>query len=610
MKMSETKTKKQTVSSIAVYLMALILLCYPLRHAVRGLDLMDAGYALGNYRYFDTLNQTWKLATYLANVTGILLSKLPFGDCWIGMNVYCGLLIGAAAAWFYLFFCRRYGKQIKGGIYLLFAAELAALSFCWAPNVILYHYLGYLLMAVASVLLFEAITKNNNRYFMMAGVILGLCVAVRMPNITYMTFILPVWCDCFWKRKNHMQAAGGIKNAWLSILWKRTLFCIAGYLTGLFVPLLVISVRYGMAAYPEMIGSLFGMTDDAADYKPTSMLTAMFGDYLQYGVWLLLFAGYMAAGMLFFGLLGKWVKSKTKVTNVFKILYVSGFLIVLRFCYGRGMFNFDYRDYFSMYKWGTVYLLLVILLCVWCLAYKTVSAEWKLWAVFLLVTIFVTPLGSNNGLYPIVNNLFLTAPVSVLMLSEVFRHSRSFSGGYALRVVMGAVLVCTAVQGVLFGVVFVFHDSGSQSSQAKLSLQCGSAANGLITTDEKKTALEELDSYLYQNALNEKEVILYGYIPALAYAFDMQPAIFSTWADLDSNSIKVLESELNLLTLEAASQPLPVVILGRQRTEALTQEDGLVYKKLSLIKTFMEENGYVLGFQNASYLAYIVPTDE
>ena len=51
----------------------LILLLYPLRKVNTGIDLMDGGYSLGNYRFFTTMNQVWKLATYLANVLGAIV---------------------------------------------------------------------------------------------------------------------------------------------------------------------------------------------------------------------------------------------------------------------------------------------------------------------------------------------------------------------------------------------------------------------------------------------------------------------------------------------------------------------------------------------------------
>lgn len=589
--------------------LALVLFLYPLRHAATGLDLMDAGYSLGNYRFFDTLNPTWRLATYLANVTGVVLSKLPFGDRWIGMNVYCGMLTGTVAAVVFLLLWKRYGQNRKGGCLLLFAAEFTALSLCWAPGVILYHYLGYLFMTAASLLLFAATIKNNNRYFVASGVILGLSVAVRMPNVTYMALILPVWCDCFWGRAS---SAGQTekKNAWFRLLLTRTLYCIGGYLAGLLVPLAVICIRYGAAAYPEMIASLFGMTEHATDYKPASMVTAMFGEF-RYSAWLLLFAGYMALGFLAFrgaarlGKTGK-IRGIEKITKVMKIGYTAGLLVLLRFCYGRGLFDFDYTAYFSMYKWVVMYLLAVIALCVWNLLYQKAGRENRLWAVFLLVIIFVTPLGGNNRLYPVINNLFLVMPVSALMLAEVFRKSRRFgTDGFVFRTVTGFVIGCTVVQGVLFGAGFVFHDAGARDSAVRLELQCSSAGTGIRTTADRKQLLEELDRYLYENALNKKQVILYGDIPAVAYLMDMEPAVFTTWADLDSNSMDILAGELEDLSENRTPDALPVVILGRPSVERLAEADGLKYRKFELVRDFMEDNGYAEGFRNADYIVYV-----
>ena len=159
--------------------------------------MKDAGYALGNNRFIYGLNPMWKLATYLANVTGVTLSHLPFGDTWAGMNVYCGLLIGAVAAAVFLYVCRFYAQTVRAGTALFFLAEFTALSLCWAPNVILYHYLGYLFMTIGVMVLYRAIVEDNKKGYITAGEILGLCIAVRMPNVTYMALIVPLWYFSF-----------------------------------------------------------------------------------------------------------------------------------------------------------------------------------------------------------------------------------------------------------------------------------------------------------------------------------------------------------------------------------------------------------------------------
>lgn len=581
-KLDKGQSKSKTNINIVL---AVILLLYPLRHVTAGVDLMDAGYALGNYRYFDVLNKTWKLATYLANVAGVALSHLPFGGTWVGMNVYTGLLTGMTAAAVFLFFVRRYGHK-----YLMFAAEFVALSLCWAPSVILYHYLGYFLMTAASLLLFSALTKNNRRYLIISGVILGLCVGVRMPNITYMAFILPVWYDCLGREKSFRA------------LINRTLMCIAGYLAGILVPLGFIGIRYGFRAYPEMVSALFGMTETATDYQPASMITAMFGDYIRYSAWFMLFLVYMAAGFGFFALVRVLAKGREqkKITDVFKALYLLGLFVVLRLCYGRGMFNFDYTAYFSMYKWVTVYLLLVVALCVWCLACRGVHEELKLWAVFVLVTVFVTPLGSNNGLHPIINNLFLVAPASILMAAEAFRCSKALKDSFVFKSVVSFVLACTAFQGIFFGIGFVFHDAlPAGEERVALSLQSSDRADGLRTTKAKKEQLEALDRFLVEQELTSHRLILFGDVPALAYLFDMEPAVFTTWPDLDSNSLAQLQQDLDEIRNDN-----PVIILGMQSVNRLDEESGIPYQKLRAIEAFMEQKGYAQVYAGEDYAVY------
>lgn len=596
--MDKTDNNKKVIK----YVLAMCLILYPIRHAFTGIDLMDAGYALGNYRFFAVMNPMWRLATYLANVAGLALSKLPGADTWAGMNVYCGILIGAVAAAAFLYVCRLYEKSFRAGIYLFFIAEITALSLCWAPNVILYHYLGYLLMTIASMVLYRAIIRDNRKGFVAAGVILGICVAVRMPNITYMAFILPLWYFLLIKKEKFGK------------LVSRTLYCAGGYAAGLIVTLGYICINYGLSAYPEMIGWLFGVTDTAADYKPVSMIAAMFGDYIGYSVWLVLFVLYGAIGVLFFKIIDVILKkggNRDKIINVIRTLYLLGMTVLLRFCYGRGMFDFNYTGFFSMYKWVTVYLLIVIAACIWAVVSAKISDEVKLWAVFLLVTIFITPLGSNNGLYPIINNLFLVAPVSVYLLAALFRILRADTGFRANRRFVTAsvcvvLLICMAIQSILFGMGFIFHDATiDDGKRAVAELQCSSTVSGLKTTVEKKQALEELDSFLYANAFNKERVILYGNIPAIAYIFDMEPAIFTTWADLDSNGIAFLERDLDILYQNGET---PVVILGKEAISARVQS-GKADKKYEKINEFMENSGYESVYENSLFEVLVAQKD-
>lgn len=579
------------------YLLAAVLAVYPLRHAFTGVDMMDAGYALGNYRFFGVLNPMWKFATYLANVTGAALSYLPGGGTWAGMNIYSGLLIGITAAAVFLYACRRFGGTFKAGTALLFLAEFAALSLCWAPNVILYHYLGYLLMTAAVIILYDAIIKDSKKGYLTAGAILGLCIAVRMPNVTYMALIVPLWYFSILKKEKFQK------------LCSRTLYCIAGYAAGLIAPLGVVCVKYGISAYFGMITSLFAVTDTATDYKPTAMVGAMFGDYIRYSAWLGIFAVYGVLGVAAFKIARVIFVKKgiaDKITILIKTLYLLGMAVLLRFCYGRGMFGFDYTDFFSMYKWVTVYLLVVMIACVWALFSAKIEEGAKLWAVFLLVIIWITPLGSNNGLYPIMNNLFLVAPVSVYLLAKLWgtlRADTKFSADrrFAAGSVCLMILVCTMVQSILFGYRFLFHDAKAAAQQETVGmLQCSTVISGMRTTAGKKQAIEELDSFLYESGLNKKQVILYGDIPAVSYIMDMEPAVFTTWGDLDSNRLELLEQDLENLYQNGET---PVVILGTEALE-LREQQGKTDRKRDAVLAFAKKSDYALVYENEMFAVY------
>ena len=222
-----------------------------------------------------------------------------------------------------------------------------------------------------------------------------------------------------------------------------------------------------------------------------------------------------------------------KIAFVLEMFYSFGFLVVLRFCYGRGMFGFDYTDNFSMYKWVTVYLLIAIGLCVWCLADQKCSREYKLWAVFLLVIIFITPLGSNNGLYPIMNNLFLAVPFFLWVIYDWFRASAGSLRSLTWKVPLVILLVFVLVQSIGFHGCFVFQD-GVWGEKRDTQIETPAKAAGVYTNQDNGELLEELAIYVQTAGLSGRQIICYGEIPGLGYLLDMPPALSTFWPDLDS----------------------------------------------------------------------------
>lgn len=656
------------------------LFVYPLIKINQGLDVADTTYSLANFQYFGQMKGTWMVATFLANTVGSLLMRLPFGGTLIGMNFYTSLVQSATALVVYLALRRRMPAP------LLFFGEVMALGLCWCPSTILYNYLTYFLMTAGILFLFRGLTENLKKQrlcFVAAGVCLGANVAVRMPNVVQAVFILAVWYGIIIinneNRQSVMNGAAARRmtgGGQAAVPWEQlvqaTVWCLAGYVLGFGIPFAVICIRYGFSAYPDMVTTMFAMTEQAADYKPASMLTGMFGDYIQ-GLYWMVFAGICmaAAGLALlvrrrlygaegnnelrnFGEREKYVgegkreddfsgrRNGYKITGVMiKAGYAALLLLLLRFYWGRGMFTFHYyeHDYRSIYYPTVMFLLVTVYLCVYCLCAKRIGREQKILATFVLLQTFVTPLGSNNKLQPVINNLFLIAPFTLWVLYRLWTGKESDdsrtdviknddlggqendTGMCRDRKMLWAVpcamlLVFVFVQSVGFHREFVFQD-GIWGEPRNTKVTIPQKAAGIYTNMENGVFLKELALFIQEERLSGREAITYGELPGLHYLLDMPSALSTAWPDLDS--YRMAEYKRDLVALEdriAAGGESPVIIVSTPVAAYLSDDgEAIVWfgvdmevmaadEKLRLLAELMQKYGYTEVFGNARYVVY------
>lgn len=606
-------------------LFPLVLLLYPMLKIDQGIDVSDTAYSLSNFRYFGQMNGTWMVATFLANVVGSLLMHLPFGDTLLGMNFYTALIqaMTALAAYFVL--------RNKIPALLVFAGEFVALGLCWCPSVILYNYLTYLLLTAGILLLYGGILEQREKcrrwYFVAAGLCLGANVAVRMPNVVQAALILAVWYGV-WMTGNSTAAEKSEQKEERKLLCYRmirsTVWCLDGYLLGFGIPFAIICIRYGLSAYPSMVQTMFAMTEKAADYKPSSMLAGMFGDYGRGLIWML-FAGIcMLGGWLLCGILHWLQKSAVgdKATRAIllgrglcRFGYAAVFLVLLRFYWGKGMFHFLYYayDYGSVYYPVVLLLLVILFAAVSCLLKKDVSLEQKVFALLVILEVFLTPLGSNNALYPIINNLFLAVPFLLWVVYDRWKQSDGFVWKTPLLLLLAFVLV----QSIGFHICFVFQD-GIWGEKRDTLIAAPAKAAGIYTNQDNGELLEELAVYVEGEGISGREAILYGDIPGLGYLLDMPSALSTFWPDLDSYRMAEFERDMALVEqrMEAGGEA-PVFVLAAQAAAYLSEDaDAMNWfgvdqekmdadEKLRQIGAFMQEYGYVEKFGNAGYVVYM-----
>ncbi|MCI8975630.1 MAG: hypothetical protein HFI99_01130 [Lachnospiraceae bacterium] len=580
----------------------LVLLLFPLLKVQEGIDLTDTGYSLGNYRFFGESGGIWEVLTFLSNVTGVLFTKLPMGKTMLGMKIYSSLIISLMGLLGYRFF------KTKMPAALAFAGEIAAIGLCWCPPVILYNYVTYFLFLLGSILLFRGLAGGRRICLFLAGAALGANVMARFPgNVLEAGLILAAWYYGLLKRKT------------VKALAKETGICLLGYLSSFLALLLAATLLYGSGTLGNMITGVLGMAGSASDYTLGEMLLAIVDAYFHGFQWMLYMLLCILPGIPFL------IIGEGRFLRLRKIVYCLCIPVLFLVLYKWGMFNFKYFQKEAALQWGAVFLLVCLGVTVWMLFTRMLDDEWRLIGCIALLIILITPLGSNNHIWPVLNNLFFIAPVAFWMIYRFARWGRTWLDTtrkvplFPAKAMFSGMMIAFFVQALGVGCQYVFLD-GETGEPRVYKVAANPVLHGMHTSEMNGETLEEISRFMTEHRAEyeSKKLILYGNIPGLSYYLDKGPAIYTAWADLNTNSLERLEEELQELAglykenhkdrpLVILSPPLAAYLSGEEKTIAwwgVDLESCKRDEKLQAIEDYMEAGAYKQVFGNEAFVVY------
>lgn len=575
------RQEKNKFSNFIYWLLMGVLVLFPFRHIFIGVDLWDTGYNYINFLYadLDHMDSMWFFATWGANAVGHLITKLPFADTLPGMNVYTAAIIGciAAAAYGYCV------KRLKLPAILAFAAELLALCLCWAPSALLYHYLTYGLLLAGACFLYRGLTEQHSPYLVLAGILLGMNVGIRFSNLSQAALILLVWYY-------------GVIQRWsVKEFVRQTGRCILGYASAVAAFLLLQGICYGISDYWQGILRLFSMTSHATDYKAESMLLTVAEAYYEGTYWLKRFAlAGIAAGAVWLILPVKLERWKKPVTWLLMAV-LTVWLWNNRFCYP------DYASYTSVYDSCIVLFSFAAGMSLITLFERGISNQRRLRAILLLLLLLVGAVGSNNGIYSTINNLFLVLPLFLGVVYDFYKEADN-SWRYPLKALCLVAIMLWGIQSLGFGVKFIYEEAaGARELDAKVTEI--PVLKGMHTTTEKAEQLEELYAYLAAEELTDQKVIVYGNIPGIPYYMGMEPAM-NVWSDLRSYAPDIFadrleETEGAILILESSCDRYL-----EQGEKNPWMEDAGFCEKIDILGEYIRSEGYEKVFYNEKYAVY------
>lgn len=427
--------------------------------------------------------------------------------------------------------------------------------------------------------------------------------------------------------------------------WKRvlghTLWCVLGYAGALAVLLNYIHIRYGIDDYFEAIARLFAMTDTAVDYKPSAMILGIVERYVEHLYWVARMGIIILGGMALFAVEG-WLEerlrrkkdngtgSNEKAARFLhigtRLLWAAVSVAMIVWLYIREYCSFLFYSYDSIIRPGTMFLMLAMLIAAIRIFHKDSPREEKLLSGMVVLVILLTSIGSNNGVMPSMNNLFVAAPYTLWESWRFLRNAGDKKLKYGLVIssfpakgILTAFLALCLFQFGGFGAQFVFAE-GTGIQDANVFVGNNAVLKNVKMNPEKAQWMTELSEYVNENELQGKEVILYGYIPALSYYLQMPPA-FSAWPDLDSYHLEVMEEALaeleGMITEKGAEKP--VIILEHNYALYKEESDGETSlfplseekrqkigdeAKWKLLMEFMDRMGYEQTFRNVKFGLY------
>ena len=644
-------------------------------------------YANFQYMGTEHMDPMWLFSTYLSNAVGNLLMRLPNAGNLRGMNFFTGLFVSLLALAGF-FFCYRVlkmpgwiafvGELLAVSLcwcptallynYLTYVLLLAcvillyrglvrekkwclfAAGVCLGTNVLVrFSNLpeAALILAVWAydfILWWETKKKDTKeqetrRFLFRLGrhtlwCLLGYLAALAVLFL-YIQF-----------RYGMDQYIAGITRLF-AMTENATDYKAAAMLMGMintYVENLYWAVRIGMIMLGGMIllalsGLLKGMLDryvarfDEAKVKSVDLGVRIFmglsglaiaGLLYYQGFWTQLLSGGISLrhfGGLFLVLIMLTALAYFAGERVSSVLLGLGMLAWLYF---RNFCSLLFYSYDSILRPGILFLMLTILIALIRIFHPKCPKEEKLISGMILLVVFLTSIGSNNGIYPSLNNLFVAAPYTLWQSSRFLRNAKEkrFNvfrlSALPVKGVFAAFLIMCCFQFGLFGFNFVFTEAtGVQDAQNYV--ENNKVLKNIRMSADKALWMSELSAYVDDNNLQGQEVILYGQIPSLSYYLQM-PSAFNPWSDLDSYGVEQMVLDL-AETADGMAQEgnRPVIIVERDYTAWMTggvsalEELGVGERRIEVIAQdqkwmllleFMEEWGYEQDFSNGKFTVY------
>lgn len=508
-----------------------------------GFEILDSGYHLTAFQnIYDAPNTVAdNFGYYLTNLVGGAFIYI-FPD----MGIIHFRIIGAvcvliAIAFIYFSLWREVPL-----IHLLIGLSLVVLCYVKAPYSFNNGILSCLLYVIACLILYKGINRNSSWLIFIAGIIVGINIFTRIPNILGIGLLLIILL--------HRKFI--IKSDPLD--WGKSFFFAFGVLMGIgFVALLMIQLGH-LGIFIDDMKILFSSTSEKdSTYSITTLILAYLNFYMTNAISIMVFYSLFQIHNI--------ISDKNKL-----LIYLFDAIAII------WLFNYVYYlDTSYRVLWG-----MCVVGCLMCIFRQ--RGKLRLFSILALYMLFVEIMGSdfalNHGCLP----ALLAAPVASMMI--INRNRLLYLVVFVLAVMSYAVRRGN------------YADDGPIYAKMA-SINCPQA-KFILTTDEKADAINSTMKGIEPFVHPGDTLMCFPAAPMMNFLTHTYPAGGSSWPCILNGNCKFFR----------AIEGTPKILFNKFPSFAQSWSIGgnTLDSKYSFdIKSFILRNQYKKVFENEYFVLYV-----
>jgi hypothetical protein len=576
---------------------------FPLCFMWQGLDVTDTGYTVANMQQFlagypKDLPDAALGSCWLTYLIGAGWYKLAGGLGLMGFRVLYLLITFTVLGVTRLTIPRQTAPRLLAALFTSVALVISRSGY--VPS---YNEMTALFFILTAAGIYFGLMRGRRSLIFLAGIAGGASIFVRLPNLAIGGIIVAI----IYFRGSQAMASERPWSATARLALVECLVFGVGYLTGVGAVVLLMAALGDLAGYGMMLRQITAMFGDSSQHHGGApLLRGLLHDYFYAAL-----AG-LAFALIAYGL-GRII---TGANRMFRFILMAACAIGLT----GALLAMKELDIFV---WPAV---IYTVLIAGALGLLNLDSQYRLLCMLAALVMFMTPLGSNNGIYNTIYAFHFAVPVALIALlrnspspvaGDVIR-SLSPSGGTGKPIIsrikaaslridrpaIGWVLLCAMIS---FSVIqrwqFTYRDSTH-----RLELRAAvhhPRLRGIFTTPERAQSLDQLLAAL-QPLVHKNEFLMdHMQIPMLYFLTETKPYLYSTWANLYEPTIfkQMIDKALG------ARPSLPVCVMTKVDTcspdwpkaaDPLPQPPRFLENR-RLVEAFLQTHNYRKHWENNGF---------